>query len=160
MTISIRDAVPGDIDLIFRFICDLADYEKLRHEVRADPEGLARHLFGARPMADALIAEVDGVAQGFTLFFHSFSTFEGRPGIWLEDLFVAPEARGAGIGAALLARVAALAVERGCARLEWSVLDWNEPAIRFYRSIGATPKSEWIIQRMEGPALGALAARD
>ena len=159
MTISIRPAEPGDIELIFRLICDLADYEKLRHAVRADPESLGRHLFGARPMAEALIGEIDGTPRGLALFFHNFSTFEGRPGIYLEDLYVEPEARGAGLGQALLAQLAALAVERDCARLEWAVLDWNEPARRFYRSIGAQPKQEWIIQRMEGEALAVLAGR-
>ena len=159
MTIEIRAATPADTDLIFRFICDLAEYEKLRHEVRADPATLGRHLFGPRPAAEALIGEVDGHPRGFALFFHNFSTFEGRPGIWLEDLYVEPEARGAGLGQALLVRLAALAVERDCARLEWAVLDWNAPAIAFYRSIGAKPKQEWIIQRMEGEALAALAAR-
>ena len=158
MTIGIRPAVAQDNDLIYRFICDLADYEKLRHEVRADPAVLKRYLFGERPMVEALIGEVDGVPRGFALFFHNFSTFEGRPGIYLEDLFVEPEARGVGLGKALLVRLAQLAVERDCARLEWAVLDWNEPSIRFYRSIGAKPKLEWIIQRMEGDALAALAA--
>ena len=158
MTIGIRPAVAQDNDLIYRFICDLADYEKLRHEVRADPAVLKRYLFGERPMVEALIGEVDGVPRGFALFFHNFSTFEGRPGIYLEDLFVEPEARGVGLGKALLVRLAQLAVERDCARLEWAVLDWNEPSIRFYRSIGAKPKQEWIIQRMEGDALAALAA--
>ncbi len=159
MTISIRPANIADIDLIFRFICDLADFEKLRHEVRADPVTLGKSLFGPSPKAEALIGEVDGVPRGFALFFHNFSTFEGRPGIYLEDLYVEPEARGAGLGGALLARLAALAVERDCARLEWAVLDWNEPAIRFYRSIGAQPKQEWIIQRLEGKALTSLAQR-
>lgn len=157
MTITIRPATPADIDLIFRFICDLADYEKLRDEVRADPGTLGRHLFGPSPKAETLIGEVDGVPRGFALFFHNFSTFEGRPGIYLEDLYVEPAARGAGLGRALLSALARLARQRDCARLEWAVLDWNEPAIRFYRSIGANPKQEWIIQRMEGAALAALA---
>ncbi len=133
MSISIRPAARADIDLIAGFIRHLAEFEKLAHEVRFDRDTLALHLFGDNPRAEVLIGEVDGTAQGFALFFHNFSTFEGRPGVYLEDLFVMPEARGAGLGKALLARLAAIAVERGCARLEWSVLDWNEPALVFYR---------------------------
>lgn len=158
MTLSIREAVREDAPLIFRFICDLAEYEKLRHEVKCDAEGLAERLFGPRPYAEVLIAEDDGAPLGFALFFHNFSTFEGRPGIYLEDLFVAPEARGKGAGKALLARLAALAIERDCARLEWSVLDWNTPAIDFYRSLGARPMDEWTVNRVDGEALKALAA--
>lgn len=158
MTIAIRPANPADIDLIHRFILALAEYEKLAHEVRADKAALERHLFGARPMAEVLIAEHEGAPVGFALFFHNFSTFEGRPGLYLEDLYVAPEARGLGAGKALLVRLARLAVERDCARLEWWVLDWNEPAIAFYRSIGARPMDEWTVQRVDGAALAALAA--
>ena len=158
MTINIRPAVAGDLDTIYGFICDLADYEKLRHEVRADRDTLARHLFGDRPMAEVLMADQDGVSVGFALFFHNFSTFEGRPGIYLEDLFVVPAARGLGAGKALLAALARLALERDCARLDWSVLDWNTPAIDFYRSIGARPVDGWTVQRMDGGALTALAA--
>ncbi|MBN8830367.1 MAG: GNAT family N-acetyltransferase [Sphingomonadales bacterium] len=157
MTLTIRDAVPEDIDLIHGFILALADYERLHHEVRADKAALARHLFGPRPMAEVLIAELDGAAIGFALFFHNFSTFEGRPGIFLEDLFVAPEARGQGAGKALLGRLAQIAIERDCARLEWSVLDWNQPAIDFYRSLGARPMDEWTVNRVDGPALATLA---
>ena len=157
MTLTIREAVPEDIDLVHGFILALADYERLRHEVRADKAALARHLFGPRPMAEVLIAELDGVAVGFALFFHNFSTFEGRPGIFLEDLFVAPEARGQGTGKALLGRLAQIAIERDCARLEWSVLDWNQPAIDFYRSLGARPMDEWTVNRVDGPALATLA---
>jgi GNAT superfamily N-acetyltransferase len=157
MTISIRDAEAGDIDLIHELILALADYEKLRHEVRADRDLLAQHLFGEQPKAEVLIAEQNGEAVGFALFFHNFSTFEGRPGIYLEDLYVKPEARGAGAGKALLRHLAQLALDRGCARLEWAVLDWNEPAIDFYRSIGARPMSEWIVQRLEGETLATLA---
>jgi GNAT superfamily N-acetyltransferase len=157
MTVTIRSAIPGDLDLIFRFICDLAEYEKLRHEVRADRDALARYLFGTTPRAEVIIGEIDGHAKGFALFFHNFSTFEGRPGLYLEDLFVDPEARGSGLGRALLARLAQIAIERDCARLEWSVLDWNEPALRFYRSLGATPMDEWTVQRVDGMALTALA---
>ncbi|MDT7534056.1 GNAT family N-acetyltransferase [Sphingobium sp. SA2] len=156
-TILIRAAEPGDIDIILQFIRDLADYEKLAHAVNTDRDTLARYLFGPRPMAEVLIAERQGDAIGFALFFHNFSTFEGRPGLYLEDLFVRPEARGSGAGKALLVRLAQLAVERDCARLEWSVLDWNEPAIAVYRAIGAVPMDEWTIQRLDGDALRALA---
>ena len=156
-TILIRAAEPGDIDTILQFIRDLADYEKLAHAVNTDRDTLARYLFGARPMAEVLIAERQGDAIGFALFFHNFSTFEGRPGLYLEDLFVRPEARGSGAGKALLVRLAQLAIERYCARLEWSVLDWNEPAIAVYRAIGAVPMDEWTIQRLDGDALQALA---
>jgi GNAT superfamily N-acetyltransferase len=155
--INLRDAGPGDLDLIFDFICALATYEKLRDAVRADRVMLGKHLFGSRPMAEVIIGEIDGQAQGFALFFHNFSTFEGQPGLYLEDLFVAPDARGSGLGKALLARLAKLAVERGCARLEWSVLDWNAPAIAFYRSLGAEAMDEWTIYRVAGDALSALS---
>lgn len=158
MSVTIRAATRQDIDLIHGFIAALAAYERLSHEARADKAELARHLFGERPMAEVLIAEHGGAAVGFALFFHNFSTFEGKPGLYLEDLFVAPEARGAGAGKALLAHLAKLAVERGCARLEWSVLDWNQPAIDFYRSIGARPMDEWTVNRVDGAALRALAA--
>lgn len=156
-TILIRAAEPGDIDTILQFIRDLADYEKLAHAVNTDRDTLARYLFGARPMAEVLIAERQGDAIGFALFFPNFSTFEGRPGLYLEDLFVRPDARGSGAGKALLVRLAQLAVERDCARLEWSVLDWNEPAIAVYRAIGAVPMDEWTIQRLDGASLQALA---
>ena len=155
--ILIRAAEPSDIDTIIQFIRDLADYEKLAHAVNTDRDTLARYLFGARPMAEVLIAERQGDAIGFALFFHNFSTFEGRPGLYLEDLFVRPEARGSGAGKALLVRLAQLAIERDCARLEWSVLDWNEPAIAVYRAIGAVPMDEWTIQRLDGASLQALA---
>jgi GNAT superfamily N-acetyltransferase len=157
MKLSIRPAVLDDLPLIFRFICDLAEYEKLRHEVRADEAALGRYLFGTTPRAEVVIGEIDGHAKGFALFFHNFSTFEGRPGLYLEDLFVDPEARGSGLGRALLARLAQIAIERDCARLEWSVLDWNEPALRFYKALGATPMDEWTVQRVDGPALKDLA---
>lgn len=159
MTIHIRPATPGDLDLIFRFICDLAEYEKLRHEVRADPQTLAEHLFGAKPIAEVIIGEIDGTPRGFALFFHNFSTFEGKPGVYLEDLFVEPEARGSGLGKALLVRLAQITLARGCARFEWSVLDWNEPAIAFYRALGAMPMDEWTVQRVDGAALSKLAGR-
>ncbi|MDO9370585.1 MAG: GNAT family N-acetyltransferase [Sphingopyxis sp.] len=157
MTLTIRSATPADLPLIARFIRDLADYEKLAHEVRFDEAKLGENLFGARPYAEVVIGEIDGAAQGFALFFHNFSTFEGRPGIYLEDLFVHPEARGSGLGKALLAHLANLVVERDCARLEWSVLDWNAPAIGFYQSIGAKLMDEWTVMRVDGEALAALA---
>jgi GNAT superfamily N-acetyltransferase len=157
MTITIRPAVPGDLDTIIAFIRALADYEKLADAVRLDRASFGNHLFGPRPMAEVLIAELDAAPIGFALFFHNFSTFEGRPGIYLEDLFVDPAARGSGAGKALLSALAQLAIERGCARLEWAVLDWNEPAIRFYKSIGATAMDGWTINRVDGPALTELA---
>ncbi len=160
MTIMIRHAVPTDLELIFGFICALADYEKLRHEVKTDTATLGKYLFGARPMAEVLIGEIDGEAQGFALFFHNFSTFEGRPGVYLEDLFVAPQARGSGLGKALLARLAQLAIARDCARLEWWVLDWNEPALAFYRKLDARPMDEWTVHRVDGSALIALAGSE
>ena len=158
MSLSIRSATPADISLIGQFIRDLAEYEKLAHEVRFDEAVMAQKLFGPRPYAEVLIGEIDGTPQGFALFFHNFSTFEGRPGIYLEDLFVRPDARGSGLGKALLAKLAALAVERDCARLEWSVLDWNTPAIDFYKALGARPMDEWTVYRVDGDALTGLAA--
>ena len=158
MTSTVRDAVPDDLDLIVQFIRALADYERLGSEVRLDRDLLRAHLFGPRPMAEVVIAEIDDDAAGFALFFHNFSTFEGAPGLYLEDLFVRPEMRGSGVGRALLAHLARLAVERGCARLEWSVLDWNGPAIAFYRSLGARGMDEWTVNRLDGQALRTLAA--
>lgn len=157
MTLSIRPATPADLPLIAQFIRDLADYEKLAHEVRFDEAKLGEKLFGPRPYAEVVIGEIEGAAQGFALFFHNFSTFEGRPGIYLEDLFVRPEARGSGLGKALLAHLAGLVVERDCARLEWSVLDWNAPAIGFYQSLGARLMDEWTVMRVDGEALTTLA---
>ncbi len=155
--LHIRAATPADIDIIHGFILALAAYERLSHEVRADRAVLAGHLFGERPMAEVLIAELDGAPVGFALFFHNFSTFEGRPGIYLEDLYVAPDARGHGAGKALLIRLAQLVIERDCARLEWAVLDWNQPAIDFYTSLGARGMDEWTVNRVDGAALVALA---
>ncbi|KRA79775.1 GNAT family N-acetyltransferase [Altererythrobacter sp. Root672] len=157
MSLAIRPATPADLPLIAELIRALAEYEKLAHEVRFEEAVLGEKLFGPRPYAEVLIGEVDGVAQGFALFFHNFSTFEGKPGIYLEDLFVRPEARGAGLGKALLVELARLALERDCARLEWWVLDWNEPSIGFYKSLGARPMDEWTVMRVDGEALGALA---
>ena len=158
MSLSIRSATPADISLIGQFNRDLAEYEKLAHEERFDEAVMAQKLFGPRPYAEVLIGEIDGTPQGFALFFHNFSTFEGRPGIYLEDLFVRPDARGSGLGKALLGKLAALAVERDCARLEWSVLDWNTPAIDFYKALGARPMDEWTVYRVDGDALTDLAA--
>lgn len=158
MTLLIRPATSADLPLIAQLIRDLADYEKLAGAVRFDEMVLGAKLFGTRPYAEVVIGELDGTAQGFALFFHNFSTFEGRPGIYLEDLFVRPEARGSGLGKALLAHLAALAVERDCARLEWSVLDWNEPAIGFYHSLGARMMDEWTVMRVDGAALAQLGA--
>lgn len=157
MTLAIRAATPADVPTILRFVKDLATYEREPDAVKATEADLQRVLFGPRPYAEAIIAEEAGVPLGFALFFHNFSTWEGRPGIYLEDLYVTPEARGQGVGKALLARLAALAVERDCARLEWSVLDWNAPAIAFYRSLGAVAMDEWTVNRVTGEALKALA---
>lgn len=157
MTLTIRPAAPADLPLIAQFIRDLADYEKLADDVRFDEAKLGENLFGSRPYAEVVIGEIDGSPQGFALFFHNFSTFEGRPGIYLEDLFVRPAARGSGLGKALLAHLAALCTARDCARLEWSVLDWNDPAIGFYHSLGAKLMDEWTVMRVDGAALAALS---
>lgn len=153
---TIRPATRADVATLFGLVRQLAKYEKLLHEVVADEALFAQHLFGERPAAEVLIAERDARPVGFALFFPTFSTFLGRPGIWLEDLFVVPEARGLGIGKALLRRVAELARERGAGRLEWTVLDWNEPAISFYRSLGAVPMDEWTTYRLTREALERL----
>jgi GNAT superfamily N-acetyltransferase len=154
----LRPAVEADLDTIIELIQALADYEREPDAVRLDREELRRHLFGPRPHAEVIIAETErGESAGFALFFHNFSTWEGKPGIYLEDLFVRPELRGHGYGKALLGELARLAVERGCARLEWSVLDWNEPSIQFYKALGAVPMDEWTTYRMTGAALRELA---
>ena len=152
----IRTATTEDVSLILAFIQELAEYEKLSHAVVATEASLRRELFGERPAAEVLIAEVDGAAAGFALFFHNFSTFLSRRGIYLEDLYVRPAFRRLGIGRALLTRLAGIAVERDCGRLEWSVLDWNQSAWRFYESLGATPMDEWTTFRLTGDALIAL----
>jgi GNAT superfamily N-acetyltransferase len=159
MDLSIRIARTDDCATILGFIRDLAEYEKLSHEVVADEAKLRATLFGARPAAEVLIAEQAGDAIGFALFFTSYSTFLGKPGLYLEDLFVRPAARGAGVGAALMVALAKVYVERDYGRFEWAVLDWNEPALKFYRSLGAVPMAEWTVQRLTGAPLAALAAR-
>jgi GNAT superfamily N-acetyltransferase len=156
---DIRPATRDDAPLLLELIRELADYERLLEEVVLDAGLLERHLFGERPAAEAVLAEVDGEAVGYALFFTTFSTFLGRPGIWLEDLFVRPARRGAGVGVALLAHLAGLAVARDCGRLEWSALDWNEPALAFYRGLGARCMPEWHLHRLDGKALAAVAAR-
>jgi GNAT superfamily N-acetyltransferase len=156
--VRIRAARPGDAPLILGLIRELADYERLADQAVGTEEDLDRHLFGERPAAEAVVAEVGGEPAGFALFFTSFSTFLCRPGIWLEDVFVRPEQRRAGIGRALVEHLAALAVERGCGRLEWWALDWNEPALAFYRRLGARPLADWIVHRVEGDALRSLAS--
>jgi len=154
---TVRPAVPGDVPVIVALIRALAEYERLAHEADPDPGRLHAHLFGDRPVAECLIAEAAGTPVGFALFFTSYSTFLTRPGLYLEDLFVVPAARGRGHGKALLVALARLAVERGCGRLEWAVLDWNEPAIRFYESLGAAAMTEWTVNRVTGAALARLA---
>ncbi len=157
--VRVRAASEEDLPLILTFIKELAEYERLSHEVVATEESLREHLFGERPVAEVIVAEGGTDPAGFALFFHSFSTFLGRPGIYLEDLYVRPEFRGRGMGRVLLVHLARLARERGCGRLEWSVLDWNEPAIGFYRGIGASPVGGWTVYRVTGEALEDLAAR-
>ena len=156
---TLRPASPDDCVEIDRLIRALADYEKLAHQMQGTPEKLRSALFGPRPAAEAVMAERGGRAVGFALYFTTFSTFLAKPGLYLEDLFVEPAHRGAGIGKALLAHLAGLAVERGCGRFEWRVLDWNEPSIRFYESIGGRVLPEWELVRMTEPEFTALAAR-
>ena len=159
MTLEIRFAQRADVPLILRLIKALSVYEKLEDKVVATEEKVDRALFGARPYAETLIAVKDGQPVGFALFFHNFSTFLAQPGIYLEDLFVEPEHRGKGIGRALLARLAQVAVERDCGRLEWAVLDWNKDAIGFYERLGATPNDEWTVYRLAGEPLRSLAGK-
>jgi GNAT superfamily N-acetyltransferase len=152
----VRFAEPSDCDLLFELIKALAEYEKLSHAVSGDALALKEHLFGSPRYVEAIIAEYAGQGVGFALFLHNYSTFLTKPGIYLEDLFVLPEYRAQGIGKALLTQVAQIAVERNCGRLEWSVLDWNEPAIKFYRHMGATLLHDWRICRVTGEALKEL----
>lgn len=158
---ALRAAEPRDLDDLVRLIGALAEYEHLTHLLEVTPERLGRHLFAERPAAECLVAEVAGAGVvGFALFFPNFSTFLGRPGLYLEDLFVLPEHRGLGLGKALLRAVGALAVSRGCGRFEWSVLDWNAPAIRFYEAMGASVMPDWRICRVSGAALEHFAPRE
>ena len=159
-SLQLRFAAVEDVGLIFEFIQALAEYEKLSHEVVTDPETLRRSLFGEHQAAEVLLAECRGKPAGFALFFHNFSTFLGKPGLYLEDLFVKQEFRGHGIGRELLACLARIAVQRECGRLEWWVLDWNEPAIRFYRELGAQAMDEWKVFRVTGDVLNKLAETD
>ena len=145
---KLRTATESDLPLIQRFIHELADYEKLAHECVANEKSLRETLFGARPYAEVIIADDGGAPAGFALFFHNFSTFLAKPGIYLEDLYVRPEMRGRGVGKALLMHLVELAKERNCGRVEWAVLNWNEDAIRFYESIGAKPQDEWTVYRI------------
>ena len=154
----IERATERDVPLILRLIKDLAEYERMSDEVVATEQGLRESLFGARPAAEVIIAYAGDTPAGFALFFHNYSTFLGKPGLYLEDLFVVPEFRGHGYGRELLQKLAAIAVERGCGRFEWSVLDWNEPAIGFYKKLGARLMDAWKIFRVTGDALADLAA--
>ncbi|NTG50791.1 GNAT family N-acetyltransferase [Agrobacterium rhizogenes] len=157
MTITIRPAQLSDSELILRFIRELAEYEKAAHEVEATTASIEQSLFGPQSVTHAVICEIDGEPVGFAVWFYTYSTWLARNGLYLEDLYVTPEKRGSGAGKALLKYLAKLAVEKGCGRFEWSVLDWNEPAIRVYRSIGAEPQDEWIRYRLAGDALKAFA---
>lgn len=158
MGVVIREVRPGEAGLVLRFVKALAAYEKLEHEVEATEATFEAALFGPTPRAFCDIAELDGEPVGIALWFYNFSTFQGVAGIYLEDLFVVPEARGRGIGKALLARLARRCVEEGLGRLQWWVLDWNAPSIAFYRSIGAVPQDEWTVMRVSGEALTTLGA--
>lgn len=160
MSVLIREAAEADVPAILEMIRGLAEYEKLAHTVTATEDSLRRTLFGPRPCAEVLLACEDNTCLAFALFFPNYSTFLAKPGLYLEDLFVKPEARGRGLGFALLRRIAAIARERGYGRMEWSVLDWNEPAIRFYKKLGAVPMDEWTVFRVTGSAIDALAEQD
>ena len=158
MPLQIRTAERPDIPVILHFIRGLAEYEKLLDAAVATEAQLAATLFGERPYAEVLLAELDGAPAGFALFFHNYSTFLAKPGIYLEDLFVEPPHRGKGLGKALLKAVAKLAIERECARVEWSVLNWNEPSIQFYKSLGAETMDEWTVYRLQGKTLQEMVA--
>jgi GNAT superfamily N-acetyltransferase len=156
-TLQIRPAQPADVPVIFELICQLSVYEKLEHMVTGTPAMLRENLFGANRSCECLMAEVSGRPIGFALYFSTFSTFLCKPGLYLEDLFVIPEVRGKGYGKALLRKLAAIARERNCGRFEWRVLDWNEPSIQFYKSLGATIMPEWYLVRMTEPEIAQLA---
>jgi GNAT superfamily N-acetyltransferase len=158
LTVNIRPATPQDAALILRFIRELAEFEREPDAVKATEESLKHALFGERS-AEAVIAEQEGKPMGFALFFHNFSTWTGRKGLYLEDLYVTPEARGSGVGTALLRHLAGIALDRDCGRFEWAVLDWNTPAIDFYTAVGADSLDEWRIRRVTGEALAKLAGR-
>ncbi len=160
MAAAIRAATPADVGAVHALMYELAEFEKLTHLFTGTPEGLADALFGARPAAEALVAEDAGRIVGYALFFHNYSTFLGRRGLYLEDLYVQPSHRGTGLGTAMLRTLAAIAVERQCGRFEWTVLDWNQPAIGFYEKLGATVLPDWRVVRMSGDALERLAAQD
>jgi GNAT superfamily N-acetyltransferase len=159
-SVIVRSAIPADVPMILRFIRELAEYERAPQEAKATEADLLRDLFGEGfgrgPVAEALMAELYGKPVGFALFFSNYSTWRGRSGIYLEDLYVTPESRGVGAGKALLQRIVRIAQSRGCGRVEWSVLDWNEPALNFYRSIGAEAMTEWTVHRLSAPNFGTL----
>ena len=156
---TVRPATAADVPTILRFVRELAEFEREPDAVEATEDMLRHALSGPHPAAEAVIAEAAGIPAGFALFFHNFSTWTGRRGLYLEDLYVTPQARGRGVGKALLRHLAALAIDRGCARFEWAVLDWNADAIAVYRAIGAVPLDEWTVQRVTGDALHRLAGR-
>jgi GNAT superfamily N-acetyltransferase len=158
MSLTLRDATPADVATVLRFVRELADYEREPDAVVATEADLHAALFGPDAVAACVLADLDGAAAGFALWFRNFSTWTGKPGLYLEDLYVTPAARGAGVGRALLAHLARIAVERGFSRFEWSVLDWNEPAIRFYEKLGSVAMDEWTVRRLSGDALRRLAA--
>ncbi len=158
-SLSIRAVRADEVELVLAFVRELAEYERLAHEVTATAQDLRAALFGARPYAEAVIGCIDGQPCGFALYFHNFSTFVGKPGLYLEDLYVRPAARGRGLGSHMLAWLARLALERGCGRFEWSVLDWNEPALKVYRGLGARAADDWTLHRVTGEALLQLAAK-
>ena len=158
--LALREAAPADLPVILRFVRALADYERLAHKVRATEADFRRALFGEPPYAHALLAELDGKAVGVAVWFYDFSTFEGRPGLYVEDVFVDPEQRGRGIGRAIFAWLARRALREGCTRMNWAVLDWNAPSIAFYRGLGAVAQDDWTVQRLSGDALATLAGME